>query len=254
MTGTQAQPTTTKETTQVKNLIQETTDYKIFNHLKHNRHVVEQHVLHLMQSMTAKPHLRPARPILVNENYEIIDGQHRLEAEKRRKASVFFMVVWGLTIDDARLLNALQRTWSLLDYAISYADEGRAPYVRFMQYLEKYKIPPAALAELMENQSSSMRKNFKIGKFAPKPYKEVEAALEALSDFSHATNGHYYREQRFVRAFQVMYFTPGYDHNRMLQKLGDEKLPRQSERLDYLRLLEDTYNKDIRFGNRVRFL
>lgn len=238
----------------VKNLIQETKDYKLFNHLKHNRHVTEQHVLHLVQSMTSKPHLRPARPVLVNEKYEVIDGQHRLEAEKRRNASVFFMVVPKLTIDDARLLNALQRTWSLLDYAISYADEGRVPYVRFMQYLEQYKIPPAALAELMTNQSSSMRTNFKVGNFKPKSYKIVESALDALEDFAEATDGKWHKEIRFIRAFCTVYFHPQYDHNRMMEKLGDQKIPRQTDRVDYVRLLEDIYNHGMGFGNRTRFL
>lgn len=247
-------PTVTKTTTQQQNIIQETSDYKMFEHLQHNRHLTEQHVLHLMQSMTAKPHLRPARPILINELNQIIDGQHRFEAEKRCKRSVFFMLVPGLTIDDARLLNALQRTWSLLDYAISYADEGRVPYVRFMRYLEEYKIPPAALAELMSNQSSSMRVNFKIGKFEPREYKEIDNALEALTDFSEATDKKWYLEQRFVRAFGSMYFDEGYDHKKMLQKMGKEKIPRQSERLDYLRIFEGIYNKNVDYGKWQRFL
>lgn len=244
---------TTKTTTQIQNLIQETNDYGLFQLLPHNRPVVRSHVMLLAQSMKDRPHLRPTSPILVNEDYQVIDGQHRLEASKLNEQTVFFMVVHGLTIEDARLLNALQRTWRLLDYAYSYASDKVGAYVQFVETYEERKLPPSTILEYMA-PNARQRHHFRTGQLERVDQNQLDVRLDRLQDVLGAFTK-LATPYMVSSAFRVVQGTEGYDHDRMLKKLKDNKLNPQSDRINYIRELERIYNTDVTFGgpNYLRF-
>lgn len=246
---------TTRETTQsTKIRIQETTDLSIFKSLPHNRPVVQSHVIRLAGSMSTRPHLRPARPVLVNEKYQVIDGQHRLKASELNGQSVYFMVVEELTIDDARLLNALQRTWSLLDYAYSYASSKIPAYVQFVKNYEARELPPSVILEFMTNSGSKARSNFRLGIIEPIAQDTVAVNLnkleQILEEFPKASTPYI-----VAAAFSKILRTEGYDHNRMIQKIKRSSPQAQPSRVDYVRELERIYNADVPFNgpSYVRF-
>lgn len=243
--GTQA-PTVTSTTTQTKTVIQETLDYSIFKSLPHNRPVVQSHVIRLTNSMAQRPHLRPARPVLVNESFQVIDGQHRLKASELNNQSVFFMIVSGLTIDDARLLNALQRTWSLLDYAYSYASSHVPAYVQFVRTYENRTLPPSVIMEFMM-PNNRRQHEFRIGAMAPVDQKVLDAKLDMVEDIVGAFPK---SATPYVvsAAFATILKHEGYDHDRMLKKFKSAKLEPQADRISYIRELERVYNADIPFN------
>ena len=59
--------------------VQQTKDYDLLKNIDGNRSINQLHVKRLSNSMMNK-HL--ISPIIVNEKYQIIDGQHRFEASK----------------------------------------------------------------------------------------------------------------------------------------------------------------------------
>lgn len=244
--GTQA-PTDTKTTTvKTKTSIQETSAYDLFKLLPHNRPVVQSHVIRLMHSMSERPHLRVSRPVLVNEKYQVIDGQHRLEASKLNEQTVYFMVVPGLTIDDARLLNALQRTWSLLDYAYSYASSKVPAYVQYVRTYEARELPPSIIMEYMM-PSARRQHDFRIGAMEVVDQKVLDARLDMAEDIV-AAFPKSATPYVVASAFLVVEKTQGYDHKRMMQKLGTRaKLQPQPDRVSYIRELERAYNTDVPF-------
>lgn len=245
MSGTQAQTTTTT-TVQTNTRIQETTDYSIFKALPHNRPVVHSHVIRLVGSMSERPHLRPARPVLVNDKMQIIDGQHRLKASELNGQSVFFMQVPNLTIEDARLLNALQRTWSLLDYAYSYASSKIPAYVQFVRTYEARELPPSAILEYMM-PANRRQHQFRIGKLAPADQvildQKLDEAADILAAFPKSAAAYV-----VTTAFMAVQKTEDYNHGRMLAKLSRAKLQAQPDRVSYIRELERAYNTDVPFN------
>lgn len=252
--GSQA-PTATKTTTvKTTTHIQETTDYGQFKFLSHNRPVVHSHVLRLAQSMAERPHLRVSRPILVNEKMQVIDGQHRLKASELNEQSVYFMVVDGLTIEDARLLNALQRTWSILDYAYSYASSKVPAYVQFVKTYESRELPPSVVLEYMTGNTHKAREPFRLGKLEAVDQKMLDERLdqleEVLAEFPKAATPYI-----VSAAFFPILKHEQYDHDRMMRKLGGSRPEVQSDRVSYIRELERIYNADVMFGgpNWVRF-
>ena len=61
------------------------------------------------------------QPVLVNERFEIIDGQGRYLASKTLGKKILYVVQPGLTIRHARCLNENSTTWKIKDYIHSYA-------------------------------------------------------------------------------------------------------------------------------------
>ena len=237
-----------------KGEILETEDYSIFKMLPHNRPVVQSHVIRLTRSMADRPHLRPARPVLVNDKMQVIDGQHRLKASELNGQSVFYMVVPNLTIEDARLLNALQRTWSLLDYAYSYASSKVPAYVQFIKAYESHELPPSTIVEAMGTNGSKARRDFRIGELKVMDQTELNNRLAMIEDvvkaFPEAATPYL-----VAAAFMTLLRADGYNHERMMVKIGTVKLSPQPDRISYVRELERAYNADVTFGgpNYLRF-
>lgn len=73
--------------------IKYTSNYSRFKHLNGNRNIVEPHLRRLIKSIQENGWLENS-PVLVNQKYEIIDGQHRFEACKTLGLPIEYMVVY----------------------------------------------------------------------------------------------------------------------------------------------------------------
>src|SRR5438876_9575188 len=67
------------------NTIMTTTAYEKFSFLITNRETLPKHILDLEESVNKYPFLLLIQPVLVNEHFQIIDGQHHYEVAKRLK-------------------------------------------------------------------------------------------------------------------------------------------------------------------------
>ena len=97
-----------------------------FKTLLGNRNIDPCIVEQLKQSMIKKGVL--PIPVIVNENYEVIDGQHRIMAATELKEAIYYEIIPGLKLKDCIDLNAEQHKWSLVDYVSSYAKLGYEQY------------------------------------------------------------------------------------------------------------------------------
>lgn len=105
--------------------------YDGFKRLLGNRDVKEARVKAIGKSIDENGYVM--NPIIVNEYGEIIDGQGRFEALKRRNMPIDFVVVKGAGIADCVALNLVQKNWKTEDYINSYAEQGNTSY----QYLKQ---------------------------------------------------------------------------------------------------------------------
>ena len=61
--------------------------------------------------------------IIVNENYEIIDGQHRFDVIKI-KTPLHYIMCCGYGLNEVHILNQNSKTWNADDYATGYCNLG----------------------------------------------------------------------------------------------------------------------------------
>ena len=118
-----------------KNKIHITSDYEKFTFLVGNRDVVNKHV----KDLSAQIDQRDLNiPIIVNEKMEVCDGQHRLEAYKVLGLPVHYIVKEGLTLQDIRKLNSVNRKWTMNEYMMSHFKLGSKHYVTLEWFVRTY--------------------------------------------------------------------------------------------------------------------
>ena len=104
--------------------IYETYDYPLFKRLEGNRDI--KCVKKIVDSIQKIGYV--LNPILVNEKYEVIDGQNRICALEELGLPVHYYIVKGANIETARHLNLGRTNWKPIDYIKSYAEEGHESY------------------------------------------------------------------------------------------------------------------------------
>jgi hypothetical protein len=118
--------------------IEKTRNYEMFKTLDCQRNLVESHVVNLMKSIEENNKMN-LHPILVNEDMEVIDGQHRLEAARRLKIFVFYQVDYNFKEIDVITWNKVSKNWSHEDYLKFWIHRGNANYIRFKTFIDKMK-------------------------------------------------------------------------------------------------------------------
>jgi hypothetical protein len=115
--------------------IQSTYDLSVFKILQGNRNINLGNVDRLVKSIEENGFLK--MPIIINENYEVIDGQHRLEAAKKLNSIIYYVKVNKYDLNTAIILNRNQSNWKIEDYIRSYCDLGYKDYIKLQQFYEE---------------------------------------------------------------------------------------------------------------------
>lgn len=114
--------------------IYQTDDYNLFKKLDGNRDAGN--VTAILKSIDEVGYV--LSPILVNEDFEVIDGQHRLEALKIKKLPVVYMVQKGIGLRECQAMNTGQKNWQAMDFVRAYAQIGNDNYVRLLDLWTEY--------------------------------------------------------------------------------------------------------------------
>jgi hypothetical protein len=160
----------------MKTSIKSTTNYSLFQPLKGNRNVNRGHVMRIKESM--KKQMLPTF-IEVNERYEVIDGQHRLEALKELGLPVYYIVNEGSGLREAQRHNEIKRKWGYADIMSSHCAAENENYL-FIQYLvNKYSltIDNALIACKRGINGQRLNYDFQQGELEIKNKKEIEELI-----------------------------------------------------------------------------
>lgn len=231
--------------------IKSTNDYNRFKIFDGNRKLNHAHIKAMEATLSEKPHLIPLNPILVNDKFEIIDGQHRFEAIKKLGLEIHYIVGDNLGLEDIQALNAASKNWTPTDFAKSYRDLGDKNYDIYLEFKRIYKFNHDILLNYLSLDKPMTTTVFKRGLFrVTNKDKSVDLA-DKLSSLENFYLG--YKRRSFALAFQRMWENPEYDHKQMLEKMEKygHKLQDYALPNDYIRALEEIYNFRSRFS--VRF-
>lgn len=236
----------------VANQVYETTNYDVFKLKKDNRLIKEN--LKLKEEIKS---IGILVPILVNENFEVIDGQHRLEIAKKVKKKVPFIVIKGAGKKEIISINTTSKQWSLEDYIFSYAEEGLEEYQKMKRLLETYPITIGTLCGLAFNTSDTGRALHKVksGQLKFINYDFLVSFLEFYRDLMKNTvipnNG------TFPKSLYNMFRLKKFDQNRIFDKAGliADKLKGITSQGPTTQILLECYNSRLRNGseNEIRY-
>lgn len=237
-------------------IIHQTYNYSMFKTIKGNRQLNPANYSKLLASMKERFLISP---ILVNEEMEIIDGQHRKEVCEALGYPVFYHIKKGYSIDEVKIANTTGATWTLGDFLELHISNGLDEYIEFKSLIEHYNV---SITDLLKVISTFQNKNltlvtneFKDGKIeALALHGKLLDFLGALEDFNHFKH---YKTSYFFGGFLRLYNCDYYDHARMLTKIKRRPgvLVQQYSIDDYLVMLtRDLYsfgtNKDALYYNK----
>lgn len=232
-----------KEENMVKEMqVFSTKDYSIFSFVEGNRNINDLHVERLKQSMKEEYLMSP---IIVNEKFQIIDGQHRFKAIEDLGKTVYFVICQGYSLEEVHRLNQLNQTWDKKDFLHGYIDKGVEAYKECKKFMDKYKLTSVNIAiELLDiDRSHRIReKQFKNGEWEITSQEWAEELMEKVIDFEEYFKS--WNSVLFIKAFKRLYSVDNYEHENMKKKLkysgGD--LSSRATISQYLSMLTEIYN------------
>lgn len=118
-------------------IVYRASNYELFETLKGNRGVTDSRTEKIKRSIGKVGYIMS--PIIVNEKYEIIDGQGRLSALKDLGLPVDYIIVPNIGLEECQQMNINQSNWTLIDFIKSYADGGNPSYEYLFKLYCKYK-------------------------------------------------------------------------------------------------------------------
>lgn len=120
--------------------MEKTSDYNKFKFLDLNRSLDRRCINALKNSILKNGYI--GSPILVNDKYEILDGQHRFVALKESGMEIPYQVVdngYDAIID----LNTTQHNWGIEDYINYYCEKNyNQHYIRLKRLCNEFNTSP----------------------------------------------------------------------------------------------------------------
>jgi hypothetical protein len=227
-----------------------TTNYDLFKSIDGNRTINKLHLKRLKKSMEANYLLSP---ILVNENYQIIDGQHRYQAAKELKLPIYYMVIDGYGLKEVQILNATSKKWNADDYLNGYIDMGLKDYILYKQYKEKYGFGHNECMRLLSGGRPKGTQSFYDGTFKinhlNRANKIGDYIIKLLAFYAGA------KRRSFINAVATIWINKNFDKEYFLSQVEKYRsmlfdCPSTSA---YIEIIENIYNYRKRNKTNLRF-
>jgi hypothetical protein len=224
------------------NQVLETNDYSLFSKLDGNRKINKAHINRLKKSIKNES---LCVPIIVNEKYEIIDGQHRFQCWESLKLPVYYIIVAGYGLPQVQRINANSMNWKLMNYAESYCDLGNKHYCKYIDFKKRYNLGDYESIAMLQGNEKGSGKNFDLfrnGLFQINRWKEACFEAEQINKISEFYDG--YKRRTFVFAMLHLLKHDNFDMSQMLRKikLRRTELVHCINSEQYLVLLQKLYN------------
>jgi hypothetical protein len=144
--------------------ILKTTDYSIFKKHESNRDLNPSNLKRIMQSVKSQ-NLLQFRPILVDKEMKVIDGQHRLQVAKDLGIEIYYHINKSSDHEDIVFLNAYQKQWEMKDFINYYISLGNKQYRAFEEYAKSKSLNVTEILRFMSGneKDKTMRQKVKTG-------------------------------------------------------------------------------------------
>lgn len=227
--------------------VQSTTEYGKFKIIEGNRKLNSTHLKNLSNSIL-KNNLLESNPIIVTQDFEVVDGQHRLEIAKENDLPIYYVVIEQADLSDVLLLQT-QKLWNTDDFLESNIVRGKKEYELLRDFSKTYKISVAISLLLLTNslqsgsgRSGKLRQQFKNGDLHITNLKRAIEIAQMIAEIRPYAEKTVIRSRDFITALIKSVEKVGFD--KLLNKISVQKNKIQSRTSlrDYLLELEDIYN------------
>lgn len=203
------------------NQVHTTNDYFLFKPLDGNRNINQLHVNRLKKSM-AENYLFTV--LIVNENYEIIDGQHRFEVIKELELPLNYLVCAGYGLHEVHVLNANAKNWNADDYLDGYCKLGYPDYLKYQEFKEKYQFGHSECITILNGLNgycgSTYTHDFYNGTLKIKDYDKACEIADKIQMVGTYYEG--YKRRVFVLSMLRLFNNKNFEFIEFMQKLKNQ--------------------------------
>lgn len=220
--------------------VYQSSDYDLFKFIESNRVVKKSHVEKLIQQINDGYEMPP---IIVKENGEILDGQHRFMALKQLGKPVEYIIKENIKQDTLQKSNTLVSKWSVKDHINFFMKENNQEYKELHEFIEYSGLTADTAARILgtvdERSTSSGLMN---GKFRVTNKEDAYLFVDEVTLRMRADKP----KEKIIHAVRKVY-NVGIDNKRLVNcvnALYEElamisKIPLMAERIVTL------YNKEL---------
>jgi hypothetical protein len=247
----------TKQEFETVGQIYVTNNYDLFTTIKGNRLINQRNYSKLLKSMKEE---QLCVPILVNEDYGVIDGQHRLQVCKELGLPVYFIVKENYGLEQVKRCNLVGSVWLKTDFLNMFVEQEIHSYLTFKSLIEHHNVALTCLLKIValvqQKNLSVVSYQFENGEFTltDEDIIGVEKFFICLEDFNFFTD---YKSKSFLSAFIKLYTQTSYKHDTMRSKLKLRSfiLKKSTNEEGYLSTLcNDIYSYGMSSNNAIRYI
>lgn len=230
----------------VRNLkVHYTKDYSKFKKIYTNRSLKSGILSKIEKSMISKGLM--VVPIHINENWEVIDGQHRLHISEKLGLGIYYIKIEGIGKDEMITQNSTGGQWNLQDFLDTYVKERNPNYIKIQKFM--FEFPMFSITDtcvfLNGGNQTIKGEDFRNGKYVAGSLNTAkELATEIMKLKSVYPLG--YTRTIFVRTLlSVNVNNPKFDMGEFVKKskvVPNEYFQIKGDRKGYKRMIEDIYN------------
>ena len=224
------------------NKIYSTSEYNLFHKLKGNRGINELHVRKLVEAIKEKD---LQIPIIVDEDMNVLDGQHRLDAYKIVGNPVSYIVKDKFELQDVRNVNSVNRKWTLTEYLMSYCKLGKKDYQLLEWFHRTYEFGIAECVAMLNGKgyiNSTALKEFRKGEFVIEDLEQGKTWAKNINACGEYFQ--YYKKATFIKAMLSAMKDKTFSFKIFFKRLSNNssKLKNQGSRNDFIVNIERLYN------------
>lgn len=233
--------------------IQKTTDYNLFHFLDCNRNIDQGLVRTLVKSIS-NHNLLHYRPISVNANMQVIDGQHRLMAAKNLGLEIYYQITHEMKEVDLIAINNATKLWVAEDYIKYFASKGVTAYRELQELMQQWGCSSTHVISFL-GLTERVKDKFKKGEFKFNKNEVSETrqfyldTVQVIKKLRPCSERLFIKNTYFSKALSAFSKLEGVDKTVFLDKLEIKMnfLRSCSNVKDYLIMLQEIYN----FRNRT---
>jgi len=240
----------------VKKDINYSSDYSMFKFLDQNRETMDRHIADLAASIKESGQIHA---IVVNDKFEIIDGQNRFKACKLLGIPVMYLQNKTASIKDVILMNNTQVGWKMRDYLRCFSNkkhDNYAEYVDVNDFMEEYKLNFSITLYLLSDARSDEygRVAFKKGTFKVKNMAKAKKMANILVKIK-AFAPDLVLIMRFCMAYFKLSELDRFDVDTSISQLKKyrRKIDGAISYEDYLQRIKETYNFRLIKRNKISY-
>jgi hypothetical protein len=236
--------------------VSQTQAYGLFRYLPGNRPLDLLNLKHIVESATEEWLINP---IIVNEKFEIVEGQHRFEAAKTLNLPVYFIQISGYGLKQTFTLNTIGKKWDALNFADSYAKKGNQHYQTFLDFKKKYGFDTRGVLQVLAYNITNKKYGFTFHQFAKGQFEIVDEdgaimVADRIKQIGLEYHPDVYTKRSYISAYIRLMSHKLYNHEDYLKNLEKRPYPvyHYPNSGMYLDVFTKIYNYDKKH-NRISF-